>query len=1304
MRRRQCRPGPRTTGLVWMGCLLLVSLVSLPVGGQVAPEEDPPEALPLPPASRDTTGQAELRWQVDRPVRQASLLTADRTVYRVIDDEAISFYYGNVYLDRDSVVVRADSAHVFRGRSVVRLFDHVHIRHNETRIASDWAEYRRDDGEADLRGRVRVVEDQSLVTGNLGELRHELQLLRVFDDAVFIAPEYTVRADTLVRDRRLGHGEAFGNVRIMDPDGGSLVTGDHGLFSADGTWAQVDENPALETREEGGDPVHSIARNMKFYRAEERVVMTDSVHIYQGPMQAFADTAISYGKERMVLRGKPRLEQGERSRMYGDQIEFFYRDGALYRVILLGQARMEDTEPDSLAAIYRGLPEFDVIEGDSITVHFRRGQIRRTDVVGNAHSIYVPVDVEKEISYNEVAGDTLVLRFADSRVREVEVRGNMTGTYHFASIAAMRGPEPAALDSAAVDSLIAVADSLAAVGDTLAADVIVERLAAARGDTVVAAPDSLAAATVDTLDFTGHAQPVDYSGHSVLFDLPGRTIAISEDATLVYESMNLSARDVILDTENRELYADGDPILQDSETIVGKQMGYDFGSKTGAVRVGITSFDGYYYAGEEIHRFPDGSLKINSGHMTSCDLEQPHYHFWGKKMKMRLGDRVVAAPIVMKVGRVPVFALPFYFKSLKEGRRSGILFPNFNFGTSSREGRYIRDLGYFWATNDYTDFTFEIDYNERRQLAWRVRNRYQKRYSFSGNFEYNQLQQLQDDAATGDEWQFRWNHNQPELFDDYKFRVEVEMASTELSRNDLGRDTGRDVVKNELKSTAYISRSFRWGGGSLNASRTERVNAADDGPPTANPLYNMTLPSLSLSLKQISLAPELGRGETGGFLGNVGRSTTFSQNYSASNIQSATEETSTRVNAMSGSWGLNFRPSRLGIFNWNLGARSSWRWDRKEVAGRAYIPADVDTLPGEWEDISDVTETSKPSLSFSTGLSTTLYGVFPVAVGPLEAIRHTFNASASTSYTPHLGSKQSKSNTYTFSVDNRFDIKYLGEADSDTTRAVKKLDGLLDWGLNTRFNPDGDERKWSNVGSTMTFKPGASRNLAFRLTNTIDPYLWKVLDSRLAYGFGFSGRFDTGYEGQARDEEASGAIGRLGAMEPDSLALARADSLADDLEMRAEFGDNPDGPYGGNYAALGDRTGNGRQERDDTDGGRFIPWQLGGSFSLTHNAPSASSPDGLFTARANINVNTQLTRDWSFRYQAAFDLSEGTISRQEYRLQRDLHCWRLEFTRIVNTNNSEFGFRFYLMAIPELKLTRGKDDLLGSAQGANSLF
>ena len=55
-------------------------------------------------------------------------------------------------------------------------------------------------------------------------------------------------------------------------------------------------------------------------------------------------------------------------------------------------------------------------------------------------------------------------------------------------------------------------------------------------------------------------------------------------------------------------------------------------------------------------------------------------------------DKVVAAPVVMRVGHMPVFALPFYYKSLKQGRQSGILFPNFEFGWSERDGRHIGNI------------------------------------------------------------------------------------------------------------------------------------------------------------------------------------------------------------------------------------------------------------------------------------------------------------------------------------------------------------------------------------------------------------------------------------------------------------------------------------------------------------------------------------------------------------------------------------------------------------------------------------
>ncbi len=1271
MTKRSRRGSRRAAGLLWVGALALCALVSWPADG--GGRRLRAETLPAPgrPAPRDTTGQAALQWQIQRPDRAASILQAERVVRRVIAGEAVYYYYGNVYLDRDTVVVRADSAHVFRDRDLARLFGNVRLRKHETRVSSDWGEYRRDLGEADLRGSVRLAEPAAIASAQRGELRDDLELLRLIGDAVLVTPDYTIAADTLVRDNRREMGEAYGRVRITDPGAGTEVTGGRGLFAYDGSWAEVDRRPTLWTVAEESEPVYSVARLMRFYRFADQVVMVDSVRITQGRLRAFADTAISYGRDHVVLRGSPRLEDGERTRMYGEPIEFFYRDGVLERVILVGQARMEDTEPGALAAVWRGLPPLDVLEGDSIAVHFRDGEIHHTDVIGQAHSVYVPLDLRDEVAFNEVRGDTIVLRFQDERVRQVEVRGDMSGTYHFARLADLSALRAAEMDTAGADTLPAAPAAPDAAATAAAADTLARTAAA------------------DTLDFAARAEQVVYSGQRLLFDLAERTIAVSRDAKLVYGTMTLQAREVVLDTERRELYADGDPHLEDGEVIIGRQMGYDFGHRTGSVRDGVTTFDGYYYVGDQVNRYPDGSLKICSGRMTSCDRAEPHYHFWAQRMKMRLNDRAVAAPIILKVGRVPIFALPFYFKSLKEGRRSGILFPNFDFGWSAREGRFVRNLGYFWATSDYTDFTFEIDYNERRELAWRVRNRYIKRYAFDGGIEYNALRGLQPDQQLR-EWQLRWRHDQPALFDDYRFRGDVEMASRELSRSNLNLDRGRDIISGQLKSNVYLSRSFGFGGGSLNASRTEYTNARDDDPATDKSIYTMTLPSLSLSFKQWTLGPQLRPGQQGGFFGDLGRNTYFSQGYNVSHQENETELTKTRRQAAGANWGLTVRPPRVSIFNVNFGANSTWNWTRTDLAGERYNRAD-----STFTDISQVTETSLPSLSLTSGVSTTLYGIFPARIGPLQAIRHTMRLSGGVSHRPQLGAKQRRGSSYNLSLGHRFDVKYLAGGPTDTARTVQKLDGLIDWSLNTSYNPDAP-RPWSTIGSGVTFKPGQSRNLAFKLNNTIDPYLWKVLSTQFNYSFGFSGRLDTGYRGRERPDERSDVIDRLGEAAGDTVAhVETAAPLADGWEQADDdWGDF----YGGHFDAIMTSGARG-PSRDDTDGGRFLPWNINGSVSLSHSAATDQT-----TARASLNGGVRLTRDWEFRYAASFDLDTRTTTRQEYRLQRDMHCWRLEFMRIVSAQDSEFGFRFYLLAIPELKLTRGKEDLLGTAAGLSGLF
>lgn len=1214
---------------------------------------------PVPPAS------------AQRPL---SRVNAQRMVEQTVDGRPVTCLYGEVFIDRDSVTAAADTAYVQRDSEQYDLHGNVRLTRSGSVLTCRRAHYDALGGNGAFAGDVRLTEPDATVTGAAGDTRGDGRWLQVYGDALLVTPEYTVRADTIARDGVAETGQAYGHVRIVEPDATNLVTGGHAAWDRAADEAIVDRGPVLTTRDSAGEVTVAEARVMRLYRSSDRVVMVDSVRIRQSLGTARADTGEAIGRERMVLTGSPLVKLYRGSVLSGERIEFEYANEELRRVILIGHARTVDDGPDSLARRYPGLPDRDILEGGRIVIDFEDGEIRRTEVTGGAHSIYTPLDVGTEVATNEVAGDTIIVNFRERAVRRVLVLGKVDGTYRFAQVSTWNARADSA---AAADSLMALA--------------VAEEDSAA---TAAAAPAAADSAAAGGQRFDTAAQPVAYTGDRVTFELRERRLAIDGNGTLKYGTMDLTAARVRLDMDSRELYAAGEPVAKDNDKITGDRMGYNFKYHTAVVDSGVTALDDYYYVGRDIRRFGDQTMKIEGGRMTSCDLAEPHYHFWSQHMKMKPGDQVVAAPIILRVGNVPVFALPFFFKSLKEGRRSGILFPSFDFGWSSREGRYVRGLGYYWAISDHLDFLLQGDYNENSDVALRSSVRYNRRYAYTGNVDWSRRDGLGDDDSR--QWQLYWSHNQPQLLDDYQFRTDVRLASNKLSRNDLAGSSSRDIVSGQFKSSAYISRNWSLVSASLNASRDGRVNAADTLNTTDNLISSLTLPSLTLNFRQMALLPALPAGRHGSLWGDLLRATYFQQGYSLKQDRRAYEEHDVRTDGASGTWSLRVQPPRVGIFNLSFNANARQGWQREVTSGRRWVTDGG----GQWQPLAGTVESTSPSVSFGTSLGTTLYGLFPVDVGRLRAIRHTVRMQAGWNVSPALGDKQPYNTSLALSLDQRFDVKYR-PGGADTTKVDRKLDGVIDWTLSTGYNPRRPAgERWSDIASGLTIKPGQSRYLQLKVSNTIDPQRLALRDTRFSYGVNVDGRFDLGPVQVEAERRRNPALDRLGIKPagPDSAAIAaRRDSLEaagalagetlfDGSNAAFETAANPRPGLGGAGAETG--------ARDQTGGGRYLPFQASASLSYSYTNATQDR-----RASANVSVRGNLTRYWEFSYQTSFDLVTGLTLRQQYALGRDLHCWRLEFNRTVSEVDSQFGFRVFLKAIPSLKLTRGREDYMSALEG-----
>ncbi|MGH7449727.1 MAG: hypothetical protein ACRENG_00115, partial [bacterium] len=199
--------------------------------------------------------------------------------------------------------------------------------------------------------------------------------------------------------------------------------------------------------------------------------------------------------------------------------------------------------------------------------------------------------------------------------------------------------------------------------------------------------------------------PIDYEAQMIDNEVNGRITVLTGRAKVKYKTMTLEAGKITVDWNARLLVAEplpdsllaagqatdgkgangasdslakaarGLPVFSDGgDLLTGERMEYNFATEKGRVLRGRTEFQDGKYFGVQIKRADSKTLFVSRGIYSTCDHEEnPHFHFWSRKMKVVLQENVVAKPIVLFIGKIPVLALPFGFFPTRSGRHSGLI-------------------------------------------------------------------------------------------------------------------------------------------------------------------------------------------------------------------------------------------------------------------------------------------------------------------------------------------------------------------------------------------------------------------------------------------------------------------------------------------------------------------------------------------------------------------------------------------------------------------------------------------------------
>ena len=311
--------------------------------------------------------------------------------------------------------------------------------------------------------------------------------------------------------------------------------------------------------------------------------------------------------------------------------------------------------------------------------------------------------------------------------------------------------------------------------------------------------------------------------------------AIEADTSITFDESTGSIRTV---GDATYTPPDGDPV--DAASMVynlGQGRGTALDAKTAFAQEGAN----WMIRGDMPFAAPDSTF-MSHAHFTSCDLDEPHYHFETDEIKVVAGNVLVARGVRLYFADVPVAWLPFMAQSLTRGRRSGLLTPRFSVNdivrTSGGYRRRVSNLGFYWAASQYADALVAMDWFSETFFAMTGSVQYRFRKHFlEGSINAKRFWNSNGSGELALDTRHSWDVDE---------RTQLRISGRFVSDNQFVRDNSFNPqeVTQSIDSEAGVNRRFDWGSMSLAANRKQYLS--DDRT-------EWLLPSANVSLSPITL-------------------------------------------------------------------------------------------------------------------------------------------------------------------------------------------------------------------------------------------------------------------------------------------------------------------------------------------------------------------------------------------------------------------------------------------------------------------
>jgi lipopolysaccharide export system protein LptA len=339
-------------------------------------------------------------------------LTTDRLIYNRANNIASYFTGGVIESKSDSNRLTSIRGYYMSTAKMFDFKDSVVLSNPEFVMRSDTLKYFTNNKVVNFLGPTTITGDSNLIYCEVGWYKTIEDQSKYFNNAYLISDNRILSGDTLFYDRKLGYGQAEGNVEILDTLEEMLIIGDYAQMYELKDSAIVSREPLMIKIMEN-DSIFLHADTFKVFERDSIKYMLAyyGVRIFKSDLQAVCDS-VSYvlSDSTIKLLGNP-IMWSEENEMSADSVDLYIKNQELHSLYMRPNSFMV-SQVDSI--------RYNQVKGTEMRGFFKDRELSLIKVKGNGQTIYFALDEEDRfIGVNRAESSDIDIRLAEQEIQHI---------------------------------------------------------------------------------------------------------------------------------------------------------------------------------------------------------------------------------------------------------------------------------------------------------------------------------------------------------------------------------------------------------------------------------------------------------------------------------------------------------------------------------------------------------------------------------------------------------------------------------------------------------------------------------------------------------------------------------------------------------------------------------------------------------------------------------------------------------------------------------------------------------------------